>query len=96
MAVGISERRLKKMVRFESVYSWIYATIWAIGLSFLVTYVQYRQVYDITIFMSSPYMAPIKQLIGAIIITYILIYISSMIPLKRILKENIIDELKMY
>lgn len=96
MAVGISERRLKKMVRFESVYSWIYATIWAIGLSLMVTYVQYRQVYDISVFMSSPYMAPIKQLIGAIVITYILIYISSMIPLKRMLRENIIDELKMY
>jgi len=96
MAVGISERRLKKMVRFESVYSWIYATIWAIGLSLMVTYVQYRQVYDISVFMNSPYMAPIKQLIGAIVITYILIYISSMIPLKRMLRENIIDELKMY
>ena len=94
-AVGIEERKLKKLISIESMLSAVNASLLAIVFSIILTYYQYRKaVEEVWFYEKAVYLAPVKQLVLAILVAFILIYISSMIPYSKMKKDNITNVLK--
>lgn len=94
-AVGIEEKKLKKLISIESMLSAVNASLLAIVFSIILTYYQYRKaVEEVWFYEKAVYLAPVKQLVLAILVAFILIYISSMIPYSKMKKDNITNVLK--
>ncbi|WP_409482478.1 ABC transporter permease [Helcococcus ovis] len=98
-AVGIKEKRLKKIVLLENLLSVIIASILSLVLSLLVFYIMYRQLLGgLPILYSKEVLKSFSISLGTwglgILIAIILIYISVIIPYNRISKDNITEILK--
>ena len=94
-AVGIEDRKLRKVITVESLLSAVNGSIIGILMSLGLTYYQYMRTRDtFWIYEKAVYLAPIKNISIAIFVAFILIYFSSIIPYRKMMKKNIVDELK--
>lgn len=98
-AIGIEEKRLKRIILLESMISAFISSILAFVFSLLFTYWQYRVQVDaipkgIVQILIGSYIFPMGYWAMGVAISFILIYVSAIIPYNRMSKDNITNILK--
>ncbi|MFM1515352.1 ABC transporter permease [Helcococcus ovis] len=98
-AVGIKEKRLRKIVLLENLLSVIIASVISVVFSLIIFYIMYGQLLSgLPILYSKELLKTFSISFGTwglgVLIASILIYISVIIPYNRISKENITEILK--
>lgn len=98
-AVGIEENKLKKIIVLESLISALFSSILALIFSLAITFIQY----NITVnsgglgqilkeFINYTY--PIRSWFLGMSVSFVIIYISSIIPYKKMANKNITNILR--
>jgi len=90
-AIGMTRKQVKKMITFEGVLFGLYGGIIGSILGTILSYVLYNQMSNIRDFK---FILPWESIIIAIIAVMIMGYVSALIPLRRLSKENIIDGIR--
>lgn len=101
-AVGVENKRMRKILLIEAVFSTILSSGLAFFLSFALTYFIYSgnfyyffssYIFGISIFLG-PYALPFNNWLLGVVVTFVIIYLSSIIPYIRMSKTNISEVLK--
>jgi putative ABC transport system permease protein len=90
-AIGMTRKQVKKMITFEGVLFGLYGGIIGSILGTILSYVLYNPMSNIRDFK---FILPWESIIIAIIAVVIMGYVSALIPLRRLNKENIIDGIR--
>lgn len=90
-AIGMTKKQVKKMITFEGVLFGLYGGIIGSILGTILSYVLYNPMSNIRDFK---FILPWESIIIAIIAVVIMGYVSALIPLRRLNKENIIDGIR--
>ncbi|WP_346938752.1 FtsX-like permease family protein [uncultured Clostridium sp.] len=90
-AIGMTRKQVKKMITFEGVLFGLYGGVIGSILGTILSYVLYNPMSNIRDFK---FILPWESIIIAIIAVIIMGYISALIPLRRLSKENIIDGIR--
>lgn len=90
-SIGMSQKDLKKMIMYEGVfYGLVGGTIGSIaGCAF--TYIIYDVLYDI---VGLTWRLPLKLCIITILVSIIISFLSVLIPMKKIEKDNVIEAIR--
>lgn len=90
-AIGMTRKQVKKMITFEGVLFGLYGGIIGSIMGTILSYVLYNPMSNIRDFK---FILPWESIIIAIIAVVIMGYVSALIPLRRLNKENIIDGIR--
>ena len=90
-AVGMTNRGIKKMVSFESIFYGLYAGVLGTVLGVGLSYILYRLIGGIRQF---PYVFPLKNVIIATIGAAVIAVVSGIYPLRRINDKIIVESMK--
>lgn len=90
-AIGMTRKQVKKMITFEGILFGLYGGIIGSILGTILSYVLYNPMSNIRDFK---FILPWESIIIAIIAVMIMGYVSALIPLRRLSKENIIDGIR--
>jgi len=90
-AIGMTRKQVKKMITFEGVLFGLYGGIIGSILGTILSYVLYNPMSNIRDFK---FILPWESIVIAIIAVIIMGYVSALIPLRRLSKENIIDSIR--
>lgn len=90
-SIGMSQRDLKKMIIYEALIYGFFGSLQGIFFGCILSYIMYLAVSDIMrINWIIPYEACFITFVSALIISYL----SVLIPLRRIKKDNVIDVIR--
>lgn len=95
-AVGIEDKRLKRIVLYENMISVGFAIFISLILSIAISYLVYGLAFNESVvskFVES-YVIPLKAWAISSVVSLLLIYIFVSIPYNRMMKDNIIEVLK--
>lgn len=91
-AIGVTPKGLNKMLYFESIFYGIMSLIIGVPLGILFCYLLYKCI-SINIVFS--FILPIKTIIICSIAIFIIVFLSAYFPIRKLKKENIIENIKM-
>lgn len=91
-AVGMSKGAVEKMICFEGIFYGLMAAIYGGIIGTGLSYVLFKFMFNISEFS---FILPIKHIITAVIGAIIVALISGIIPLRKISKGSIIDNIRM-
>lgn len=90
-SIGMSQKDLKKMIMYEGVfYGLVGGTIGSIA-GCVFTYIIYDVLYDI---VGLTWRLPLKLCIITILVSIIISFLSVLIPMKKIEKDNVIEAIR--
>lgn len=92
-AVGIENRKLKKIILLENMISVFAAALITLLIPILSSYIIWKS-QETLLLEDFNYLMPIMYYLAAIIISIITIYLSTMLPFNRLKEESIIRKLK--
>lgn len=90
-AVGMTNKGIKKMVAFESIFYGLYASIFGTVIGVGLSYILFTLVGGISEF---PYVFPLKNVIIAAVGALVIAILSGTYPLKRINDKIIVESMK--
>lgn len=90
-AVGMTNKGIKKMVAFESIFYGLYASIFGTVIGVGLSYILFRLVGGIVEF---PYVFPLKNVIISALGAGVIALLSGTYPLKRINDKIIVESMK--
>ncbi len=90
-AIGMTDKEVKNMITLEGMLFGVYGGIVGSIIGSILSYLLYKQMSGI---LGFDYIFPIKYIVIAIIAVIFIGYISALIPLGRLKKDNIIEAIR--